>query len=184
MLTLFHDYTDPASAVAVARLHRLSAEGLAVAFEGFEAIGLDVTLPVGVEVLAALERLAPLAADEGIVLHRPLACPPTARAHLLGAVAESAGLGTSWRTACYRAYWRDALDLADPEVLARLGSGVGLAVATVAGAVRNTAAVAAWRRSMTAHRRQGVGGVPTILAARTLVPGLLPDADLRALAWL
>jgi len=45
-LTLFHDYTSPGSAVAVLRLQRLADEGLAVAFEGFEAIGLDTTLPV------------------------------------------------------------------------------------------------------------------------------------------
>jgi hypothetical protein len=38
-LVLFHDYTSAASAVAVARVQRLADEGLAVAFQGFEAVG-------------------------------------------------------------------------------------------------------------------------------------------------
>jgi hypothetical protein len=50
--------------------------------------------------------------------------------------------------------------------------------------VADRARIAAVRRRSAARRADGVGGVPTILTQRTLVPGLLDEADLRALAGL
>lgn len=184
MLTLFHDYTSPASAVAVLRLQRLADEGLPVEFEGFEAIGVDATLPVTIEVIAAIDQVAAAAAAEGLVLRRPSALPPSARAHLVGAAAEDAGLGASWRQTCYRALWSDGADIGDSEVLVDLAARAGLDGERVRVLLADRAALAALRRRMAGHRREGVGGVPTLLAHRTLVPGLLPEADLRALAAL
>ena len=184
MLTLFHDYTSAGSAVAVLRVQRLADEGCAVVFEGFEAIGVDATLPVTVDVLAAIEELTDQAAAEGLNLRRPFALPPTARAHLLGALAEAAGLGASWRQVCYRSFWEDGRDLSDPAVLVELGQRAGLEPADVRSALRDRSALAAVRRRAGRHRRNGVGGVPTILASRTLVPGLLAEDDLRLLARL
>ena len=40
------------------------------------------------------------------------------------------------------------------------------------------------RQRSVADRGDGIGGVPTIAYERTLVPGLLPESDLRALATL
>ena len=90
MLTLFHDYTSPASAVAVARLQRLADDGLPVEFEGFEAVGVDVTLPITLDVVAAVDALAETAAAEGLALRRPPGLPPTGLAHLVGALTEDA----------------------------------------------------------------------------------------------
>ena len=182
MLTLFHDYTSPASAVAVARLQRLADEGLAVEFVGFEAIGVDVALPPSLDVLAALDSLADEAAAEGVVLRRPPALPPTARAHAVGTLAEQAELGASWRTRCYSAFWTEGADLSDPEVLVALAEQAGLDGARVAAALAEPGFVTTVRRAAGQHRRNGVGGVPTILTQRTLVPGLLGEEDLRALA--
>ena len=56
MITLFHDYTSPASAIAVARLQRLSDEGIPIEFVGFEVLALDAALPPSLDVLAALEK--------------------------------------------------------------------------------------------------------------------------------
>lgn len=184
VLTLFHDYTSPASAVAVARAQRLTDEGLAIAFEGFEAIGVDVAVPVPVAVLADLDGLAAAAAAEGVTLRRPTELPPTGRAHVLGAVAEEAGMGASWRQTCYLAYWTSGADLGDPTLLEALAAKAGLPQGAVKAALADRGRLAATRRRMAAHRREGVGGVPTILAQRTLVPGLLPEADLRMLAAL
>jgi len=183
-LTLFHDYTSPASAVAVARVQRLADEGLAVAFEGFEATGVDATLPVTIEVLAALDELGEAAAAEGLVLRRPPGLPPTALAHVVGTVAEEGGLGASWRDTCYRAYWARGAAIGDRAVLIELAAEAGLDTAAVATALNDRLFIASVRRRVGGHRRNGVGGVPTILASRTLVPGLLPDDELRALAAL
>jgi len=184
VLTLFHDYTSPASAVAVLRLQRLADQGLAVAFEGFEAIGLDTTVPVTLDTVAGVRDLAAAAAAEGLELRRPPALPPTARAHLVGNVAEDAGLGGSWRSTCYRSFWTEGSEIGDPAVLLGLAEGAGLDRDIVQAALNDRRLLAAVRRLTGAHRRNGVGGVPVILAARTLVPGLLPEAELRALAAL
>ena len=182
VLTLFHDFTSAASAVAVARLQRLADEGLEVAFEGFDALGVDVALPLTLDTLAELDAVAGVADVEGVGLRRPSLLRPTARAHLVGEVAEESGLAASWRERCYRAVWSEDVDITDPIVLVRLALGAGLDPAPVATALEDGARLAAIRRRLGAHRRNGVGGVPTILTARTLVPGLLDEDALRALA--
>lgn len=183
-LTLFHDYTSAGSAVAVLRAQRVADEGLAVAFEGFEALGLDATLPLTLDVAAAVDDLAEAAADEGLTLRRPPNVPPTALAHVVGAVAEEAGLGASWRETCYRAYWTDGAAIGDRTALLGLATVAGLDIASVRTALDDRLFVVAVRRRTATHRRNGVGGVPAILASRTLVPGLLPTDQLRDLAQL
>ncbi len=184
MLTLFHDFTSPASAVAVARVERLQHEGLAVDFEGFDALGVDLALPLTLDVLAELDAVAGAAASESLHLRRPRLLHPTARAHLLTDVAQAAGLDGAWRRRCYRAVWEDDLDLGERETLRALADEVGLNQVAVVEALDDGARLAAIRRRQGTHRRNGVGGVPTILAARTLVPGLLDEDALRTLAEL
>lgn len=182
MLTLFHDYTSPYSAVAVWRLQRLAGEGVPVAFVGFEAIGVDAYLPVTVDLTAGLHDLADVAKAEGLTLQRPANLPPTALAHVVGELADERGLGRAWRRTCYQAYWQEGADLADTGVLTERASAVGLDAHEVASWLHDRGRVVAFRRGLARHRQEGVGGVPTILAHRTLVPGLLGDDDLRALA--
>ena len=182
MLTLFHDVTSPAAAVAVARLERLAAEGVPVAFTGIEAIGIDLRLPVTADVLAELDAVADDAAAEGLRLRRPQVLPPTGLVHVLSEAAEGIGRSTELRAAAYAAYWQDGRDLADREVLTDLAVSVGLDRSAAQAALGDRLALAAVRRRTAELRAEGVGGVPTLLAHRTLVPGLLPDDDLRALA--
>jgi predicted DsbA family dithiol-disulfide isomerase len=184
VLTLFHDYASPASAVAVARFRRLAAEGLPVELAGFDAIGIDLALPVTLDVKAALADLGEVARAEGIVLREPPALPPTALAHVVGEAAEAAGCGAAWHEAAYAGLWRDGRDLAAPAVLLELAEVAGLDRSVAEAAVADRARLAAFRRRSAGHRSDGVGGVPTILAQRTLVPGLLDEADLRVLAVL
>lgn len=181
MLTLYHDYTSPASAVAALRLQRLVDDGLPVTFIGFEAL-VAIPIPPPLEVSVAVDALAPTAVLEGLELRHPMRLPPTALAHVLGALAEAAGVGSSWRDRCYRGFWEQGVDLADPEVLAQLAFRSGLETAEVSGCLNDARRVTAFRRNLAVHRQLGVGGVPTLLAHGTLIPGLLPDEDLRALA--
>lgn len=182
MLTLFHDVTDPASAIAVARCTRLAREGLPIAFEGFEAVGLDIALPPDLDLLARLDRLADEAAAEGLVLRRPRVQPPTGLAHVLLAHAEGTPAAHDVRLAVYAAFWADGADLADQAVLVRVATGAGLPRDDVAALLADRVELASRRRQMATHRRDGVGGVPVVLASRTLVPGLMDERQLRDLA--
>lgn len=183
MITLFHDFTSAASAVAVARAQRLASGGMDIEFVGFDAIGVDMHVPVTLDVLAELDALAQAAAHEGLILRRPRLLPPTGLAHVVerGLPADEAQL---WRSACYTAFWRDERDIGDPAVLAALGATLRLSGDLLGELLADRLALAAVRRSTADRRRDGVGGVPTILAHRTLVPGLLSEEDLRALARL
>lgn len=176
MLTLFHDYTSPASAVAVARLQRLIDGGASAAILGTEAIGVATVLPVTLDLLAELEAVAAAAAAEGLGLRRPPNIPPTAAAHLVEDVAGRYGLAAVWRRRCYDAYWTHGTDIAAPDVLRTLASEVGLPADEVARTLDDRVALAAIRRRFADHRRNGIGGVPTISYDGTLVPGLL-DVD-------
>lgn len=88
VLTLTHDVTSPASALAVARFDRLAGQGLPVVYRGVDVLGIDATLPVTLDVLAELDRVADRAAALGVTLHRPSRRPSTARVHLVAELAE------------------------------------------------------------------------------------------------
>lgn len=168
----------------MARLQRLADEGTAVEFVGFDVWSLDMALPPSLDVLAAVDDLAGEAAAEGIVLRRPSTLPPTARAHAVGTIAETHDLGASWRQQCYAAVWSDGADIDDSQTLTALAEAAGLPAGEVAAALSDPAFLSAVRRVAAGHRRNGVGGVPTILFQRTLVPGLLPEAQLREMTQL
>lgn len=182
MLTLFHDPTDPAAAVAVLRATRLAREGVPITFEGFEAVGVDTALPPDLGMLALVDRMAEEARAEGLELRRPRQVPPTGLAHVLLAHAEAGPHAHDLRVAVYRAFWEDGADLADAAVLQGIATGVGMPAEATAALLADRVALASRRRLMGTHRRDGVGGVPVILASRTLVPGLLGEQELRDLA--
>lgn len=184
MLTLFHDYTSPASAVAVARLQRLIDDGAGAAIVGTEAIGVAAVLPVTLDLLAELDAVADAAAAEGLELRRPPNVPPTAAAHLVEEVAAAHGLAAAWRRRCYDAYWAHGTDIAATDLLHDLAVEVGLPAGEVDRTLDDRVALAALRRRFAGHRRNGIGGVPTIAYDGTLVPGLLDIDDLRTLAAL
>jgi predicted DsbA family dithiol-disulfide isomerase len=181
---LYHDYTSPESAVAVMRMHRLMRDGIQAQIRGTEVLGVDVALPVTVDMLAALDAVTNEAAAEGITLRRPPALPPTGLAHVVEDVAREHGLGMDWREQCYRAFWSDGTDISNTAELRRLAEGTGLPPTDVDRALQDRVALLSVRRRSAGDRHNGIGGVPTILYDRTLVPGLLPEADLRTLATL
>ena len=184
MIVLFHDYTSPESAVAVMRLHRLMREGIPAEIRGTEVLALDATLPVTVDMLAALDRVASEAAAEGLTLRRPPALPPTGLAHVVEDVAREHALDMTWRERCYQAFWSDGTDIGNSSELRRLAEQADLPASDVDRALDDRVALLAVRRRAAGDRHNGIGGVPTILSNRTLVPGLLPEADLRTLAAL
>lgn len=182
VLVLHYDYPSPASAVAVLRLQRVADAGGRVGFAGIDSLGLAVAVPPSPELLAELERSREAAAELGLTLRRPSRRPPTLRAHLLGELAEGAGLGASWRSVCLRAYWSDDADLDDDLVLAELAAAAGLDADAAMGRLSDRRLLTAARRRAATQRRRGVGGVPVLESHGTLLPAELADDDLRRLA--
>ncbi len=182
MLICHFDYTSPAAAVAVLRLQRIVDAGGQVGFSGFDTLGLDAAIPVTLDQLEELERHRPRAATLGLELRRPTLRPPTLGAHLVGDLAESVGLGASWRDAALRAYFERGVDLGDATALVELGRRAGLETEEVAAVLGDHAARTALRRRMLLVRGRGIGGVPVLDVDGTLLSADLPDADLRQLA--
>ena len=184
MLTLHHDITSPAAAVAVLRLQALVDAGAQVRFSPLDTLGLDIDLPPTLELLEGLERERDRAAELGLAMRRPARQPPTLRAHVVGEVAEAAGLGASWRWTCLRAYWSEGRDLHDVESLVELAAAAGLEESPVRAALGDRLTVHALRDRMVHQRRRGIGGVPVLEFDGTFVSAALPDDDLRRLAGL
>jgi predicted DsbA family dithiol-disulfide isomerase len=173
------------AAVAVLRLQRLAAEGMAVAFAGIDVLGLELTIPATLDQLEGVEAARAAAEVLGLDLHRPTRRPPTLPAHLVGEVAAEHGVGASWRETCLRAYWERGADLADEAVLRELARTVGAPADAVDAALADRDRRRQLRQRMLVARSRGVGDVPVLeVAGGTFVPADLPEADLRQLAAL
>lgn len=183
MLVLHHDTTSPAAAVALLRLQPLSDAGAPVRFSGLDVLGLAVTIPPTLDLLAALEQHRDDAAALGLRMQRPTRQPPTLDCHLVGELAEERGLGAAWRLAALRGYWQQDRDLADHGQLRVIADEVGLDDAEVVARLADGRARADLRARMTAQRHRGIGGVPVLDVDGELVPADLSDADLADLAW-
>lgn len=182
MLILHHDPTSPAAAVATLRLQRIADGGGAVAFQGFDVLGLDASIPVTLDQLAELERVGDALRALGIDARRPSRRPPTLSVHLVAGFADDHGLGAAWRREVLGAYWESDVDLADRPTLADVAGALGLERARVADLLDDPAARVQLRRRMLATRRRGIGGVPVLEYQGAFVPADLDDDDLRELA--
>jgi 2-hydroxychromene-2-carboxylate isomerase len=184
VLTLHHDPTSPASAVAVLRVQRAVDAGGRARFAGIDVLGLDISVPPTPDQLAELAQVRDQALELGLVLHRPTRRPPTLRVHLLDEVAEEAGLGASWRATCLDAYWRERRDLGDEVVLLELAARAGLDPALAAARLGDRDALQALRARMATVRRRGVGGVPVLEVDGVLLGADIGDAELEQLVGL
>ena len=184
MLILYHDVPSAGSLVAMLRLQRLADEGLPVVFRGFDALGLDVTLPATLADLEDWEVHRGEADRLGWSLPRPRRHPTTLRAHLVGELAAQHDLDAAWRMACYRAHWLEGVDVADVAELVRLASEVGLDHGLVTDLLDDRGEQHRLRQRMLVHRGEGIGGVPVLEANGTFLSPAIDEADLRALAEL
>lgn len=184
MITLFHDYISPASAVAVLRVHTLVAEGVPVDVVGFQPLPLEVAIPPTLAVMEELERHADDAAALGLTLGRPRRLPPTTGAHLVERLAGDRDAAVRFRAAAYRALWEDGADLAAPDVLVALATQAGLDGDLTRTRVQDRVEMARIKQQLAGARSVHVGGVPALDVDGTLVSAFLPLEDLRQLAAL
>jgi predicted DsbA family dithiol-disulfide isomerase len=105
---------------------------------------------------------------------------PTARAHTLVRHAEGRGTGRALVRDLYRAYFLDARNIADPDVLADVAVRHGFAREEAAGLVTDEAELDLTRGQAREAAASGIGGVPFfIFDGRLAVSGAQPEDVLR-----
>lgn len=79
------------------------------------------------------------------------------------------------------AYWRDARDIADPDVVAEVAESVGIDPAPVRDAITDETLAAELRDRFETARERGITGIPTFVANGHAARGAVPPAHLRRL---
>jgi predicted DsbA family dithiol-disulfide isomerase len=135
----------------------------------------------GLDPEAMYQRMKERMNEEGLPYGRRTHTYNSRLAQELGTWADTVGGGDTLHDALYRAYFVDARNIGDPEVLIDIVRAVGLPEAEARAALaerRFRAAVDAdWAKS----RAWGVTGVPTFVAGERGVVGAQPYAVLEQL---
>lgn len=102
------------------------------------------------------------------------------RAALIGAkVAELEGKGELYHAAVLRAYWQDALDISDLDILSQLAVKAGLESAAFLAALQDPPYEEAVERDIMQAYQLGLSGVPALIfEGKYLVSGAQPYATL------
>jgi len=131
------------------------------------------------------QSVYPIAAQLGVPIRLPSASPQprSTKAFELFCMASDRGIGNAYNLAVLNAFFRDDLDIGDPEVLADIAASVGLnrseALAALADGRYTTRHQAALVEAIE-HRIQSV---PTIVIGRHVFRGM-PDVGAMASALL
>jgi predicted DsbA family dithiol-disulfide isomerase len=133
-IEIYADFICPWCYIGLARLNRLAKERLVRLHWNPYLLRPDIP-PGGIPLTSILppDRLerAEVAVREaaqaaGLVLNRPRLVPNTRQAHETGFLAEAQGLGDAYHRAVFNAYFTQARNIGDAEVLAEIGEEVGL----------------------------------------------------------
>jgi predicted DsbA family dithiol-disulfide isomerase len=118
----------------------------------------------------------------GLPLNRPAFVPNTRQAHEIGFLAEAKGQGDAYHQATLRAYFAQARNIGDPEVLAEIGEKLGMARNEILEVLHTGRYRAEVDRETTDAFERGIRSVPNfIFASGRRFSGALPyDEFLRA----
>ncbi|MDT8880756.1 DsbA family protein [Halomonas saccharevitans] len=170
-LDVFSDYVCPFCYLEAPELEALAerfGDELAVRWRAFELRPApEPTLDPDGDYLHDVwaRAVTPMAAERGMTLRLPRLQPRSRLAHESSAWAEDQAherpdAGAAMRTALFRGFFEESLDLADPEALARVADGLALDGAALRGAL----AAGDYREQVLADQRLarvlGIGGVP------------------------
>jgi predicted DsbA family dithiol-disulfide isomerase len=127
------------------------------------------------------QRMKGLMDEEGLPYGRRTHTYNSRLAQELGKWADTQPGGEALHDALYRAYFVDARNIGDPEILVELAQSVGLSADEARGVLADRrfkeAVDADWAKS----HRYGVTGVPTFVAGRYGVVGAQPYEVLEQL---
>jgi predicted DsbA family dithiol-disulfide isomerase len=189
-IEIYADFICPWCYISLARLTRLAKER-SVRLHWNPYLLRPDTLAGGVPLTSILppERLerAEAAVREatqaaGLPLNRPALVPNTRQAHEIGFLAEAKGQGDAYHQATLRAYFAQARNIGDAEVLAEIGGEVGMARDEILEVLHTGRYRAEIDRATADAFERGIRSVPNfIFASGKRFSGALPyDEFLRA----
>lgn len=176
-IELFHEQYPDIQVLVTHHSFEL-APGIPERFDGGEAEYLlryeGVPLEQSARTLPALEQLA---ADEGVGIHfDDLIEVNTRRSHRVFQYGQMAGVGEALLDRLFVGYFSEALDLSQPEVLARLAAEVGLDYDAALEAASSDEHDDTIRHEHARAQMLGGSGVPfSLINAKYAVAGALSD---------
>jgi len=133
-IEIYADFTCPWCYISLDRLDRLAKErSVRLHWNPYqlrpdipaEGVPLDSILPPA-RMQRAEAAIREAAEAAGLPLNRPALLPNTRLAHEIGRFAESKGLDDAYHQAMLRAYFAQARNIGDTQVLADIGAAVGM----------------------------------------------------------
>jgi predicted DsbA family dithiol-disulfide isomerase len=110
-------------------------------------------------------RVTPMAAERGLVMHVPPVQTRTRRAHETAAFARAHGTFDPVHMALFRAFFEHGLDIADAEVLSRIVRDVGLDGEQLRHALGTRACAEAVEADVALAARLRIHSVPVMIVA-------------------
>ncbi len=101
----------------------------------------------------------------GLPLNRPALVPNTRYAHEIGFLAEEQGLDDAYHRAVFQAYFAQARNIGDVEVLAEIGTEIGMDCNEILETLHTGRYRAAFEQAITEAVELGIRGVPTFIFA-------------------
>lgn len=167
-IEIYADFICPWCYIGLGRLDRLAKERSVRLHWNPYLLRPDI--PVGGVLLNSIlppERLARAEAAvreatqaAGLPLDRPALVPNTRQAHEVGFLAEAKGLDDAYHQAVFRAYFANARDIGDGEVLAEIGEEVGMARNEILDVLRSGRYRAEVERATAEAFERGIRSVP------------------------
>jgi predicted DsbA family dithiol-disulfide isomerase len=133
-IEIYSDFICPWCYIGLDRLTRLAKERSVrlhwnpyLLRPDIPAGGVPLSAILPPEVLARAEAtILEITRAAGLPLNRPALVPNTHQAHEIGQLAEAKGLGDAYHQAVFRAYFAQARNIGEPQVLAEIGTELGM----------------------------------------------------------
>ena len=155
------------------------SHGVAVQWHSYElrpAIARPISEEYRKKILAGRPRFEATAkAQYGLTINPGPFGIDTSRSHIGGKYAESQGVGPAYHEAVMAAYWKDAHDISDDDVLIDVAEGIGLERESFVAALDDPIYANEHRQDVQQAFQYGLNGVPaSVLNNRYLVSGAQP----------
>lgn len=171
-ITLFSDFICPFCYIGFHTLQKMQREfDLEVAWRGFQihpdwpATGISADKVYGAQGSdsrkAAWERISTMATEIGLEMRPPSVLTNSYNALAACESAIASGKGEEFEERVYRAYFYDASNIGDVEVLKKLASEVGIDAEKTAEATTAPAIQLKLKNNALVAHQHGVSGVPT-----------------------